>query len=101
MQDRTFDLAGIRPGMDVCDLNGDTIGTVDRLHRAAVAAGGPPSIHGTLVVKTGLLGLGKHYYVPTTAIDDITSECVCLSKAKDDPDFASWETRPAGIAESA
>jgi hypothetical protein len=101
MYDATVDFNSIRAGMDVCDLNGETIGTVDRVQRAAMAAGGPPPAHGYLVVKTGLLGLGKHYYVPTSAIEAITSDCVCLSRAKDDPAFVAWETQPPGFADAA
>ena len=78
MQQRTLDLALIAPGMDVCDLDGERIGTVVRVRRGSTA-------HGDVVeVKTGFLGLGKHLYLPVGAIQNRTEGCLFL-----------WETRAA------
>ena len=53
---------------------------------------GPPEE--ILEVKTGLLVLGKHYYVPFSAIEDVTSGCVFLKQPKGDMDQQGWEQRP-------
>src|SRR5712675_1571599 len=59
----------LEPGMDVCDLNGDKVGTINRVYRTDPAAGSFEAgavatlpREDILEVKTGLLGLGKHYY---------------------------------------
>src|SRR5215208_7077175 len=70
-------LGRMEPGMDVCDMNGDKVGSVARVYRhemAAVAAGAGPGGGGSLPeaptsneileVKTGFLGLGRRLYVP-------------------------------------
>lgn len=98
MDQQLVNLNDIRAGMDVCDLDGEKVGTVDHVYRLATLADGPRAFRGFLAVKTGLLGLGKHYYVPTSAVDDVTSECVCLGKAKSDPLFTEWESRPGELA---
>jgi hypothetical protein len=47
-----------------------------------------------LQVKTGLLGLGKHYYIPFSAIQDVTSGCVFVDQSKDRIDDMGWDVRP-------
>src|SRR5206468_12861203 len=36
-----------------------------------------------LQVKTGLLGFGKHYYIPFSAIQDVTSGCVFVDRSEE------------------
>jgi hypothetical protein len=96
----------MEPGMDVCDMNGDKLGSIARVYRpemAAVTAGetaGPttPTPEGSfeevLEVKTGFLGLGKHLYVPMREIQDVTQGCVFLTMSKDDIENSDWSTRP-------
>jgi hypothetical protein len=99
-------LGRIEPDMDVCDMNGDKIGSVTRVYRhemAAVSAGDatspsistPESSHEEILeLKTGFLGLGKHYYVPMREIQEVTQGCVFLTKSKDDIDNLDWGTKP-------
>jgi hypothetical protein len=97
-------LGRMEPGMDVCDQNGDKIGTVAHIYRhemAAVGAGmsaGPdvPDAPTTeiLEVKTGLLGLGRRLYVPMSQVHDLTSGCVFLTRHKDEIDSLDWDMRP-------
>jgi len=95
----------MEPDMDVCDMNGDKIGSVARVYRhemAAVTEGSTsPTTEMTdssrddiLEVKTGFLGLGKHLYVPTRDIQEVTQGCVFLNKNKDDLENLDWTTRP-------
>ena len=95
----------LEPGMDVCDINGDKIGTVSRVYRhqmASVEASGgvataPPEE--ILEVKTGLLGLGKPYWVPLRAIEDVSTGCIFVKQGKDDLDQHGWDTRPPYLEE--
>jgi hypothetical protein len=89
----------VASGMDVCDANGDKIGTVAHIHQpVAVGAGGTVEQPSSVIeVKTGLLGLGKHLYVPTSALQDVTEGCVFLSASKDAMEGLGWHNRPAGL----
>lgn len=102
MQERY--LGRMEPGMDVCDLNGDKIGSVARVYRhetaavssagstgAGMAAAPGPEI---VEVKTGFMGLGRHLYVPMNEIHDVTQGCVFVSRTRDDIDTLDWGTRP-------
>jgi hypothetical protein len=94
----------IEPGMDMCDIAGDKIGTIAHVHRHALepaTTGRDPS--GTVMAadrdeileaKTGPLGLGKHLYVPFSAIHDLTSECVFLKWPKEEVEQRGWDRRP-------
>jgi hypothetical protein len=97
-----WNLAMIHPDLDVCDLAGDKVGTVARVHAQALvspAAGenAAPALEGYLEVKTGLLGLGPRYFVPTRFISDVTAGGVFLSVPKDALDANGWQQRPVGL----
>jgi hypothetical protein len=84
---REWDVGAIQPGLEVCDKDGETIGEVAHLLRgipAAAAGGGDAgSIGGAVIeVKTGLLGLGKHYYIPTSAVEEVTAAAVVLNRRR-------------------
>ena len=77
-------------GMDVCDVGGDKVGSVAVVHRFdplpdPAASGAPEEI---LEVKTGLLGLGKHLYVPMSAVQEVLTEHFGV-----DFDDLDWEPR--------
>jgi hypothetical protein len=101
MQEQRY-LGRLEPGMDVCDVEGHKFGTIERAYRhdVAQASAAEPSAIGTMTredilqVKTGLLGLGKHYYIPFSAIQDVTSECVFVNESKDHIDQMGWDVRP-------
>ena len=85
-------------GMDVCDVGGDKIGSVAVVHRfnelPAAAAGVPEEI---LEVKTGLLGLGKHLYVPMSAVQEVLTESVFISRPKEDLESLGYYQKPAHL----
>ena len=96
----------LEPGMDVCDINGDKIGTLARVYRHQLAgvesgSGGVATapMEEILEMKTGLLGLGKHYFVPFSAIEDVTTGCVFLKQPKDAMHQQGWEQRPDYLEE--
>ena len=75
----------IAPGMDVCDVSGEKVGTVTRVYREVVE------------VKTGPLGLGKHLYVPPSAVDGVTEAGVMLRHAKQEFHDVGLDARPAQL----
>jgi hypothetical protein len=93
--------------MDVCDVNGDKIGSISRVYRRELARVGGGETGGVatmpqddiLEVKTGLFGLGKHYYVPFDAIQDVTSECIFIKEPKERVDDMGWEVKPDHLEE--
>ena len=72
----------IAPGMDVCDVSGEKVGTVSRVHGAVVE------------VKTGPFGLGKHLYVPPDSVDGVTEAGVILRHAKQEFHGVGLDARP-------
>ena len=99
-------LGHLEPGMDVCDVDGNKFGSVSRVYRSTMASvsSGSSEMQGTareelLEVKTGPLGLGKHLYVPFSAIQDVTSGCVFVNISKDRVDEQGWEVKPDYLEE--
>ena len=85
----------IADGMDVCDADGEKIGTVARVHHPAPAAtaGGVAAAHEEVVeVKSGFLGLGSHYYVPAGGIQTLGEGCLVLNRPKDA--LEDWKSKP-------
>jgi hypothetical protein len=72
----------IAPGMEDCDVSGEKVGTVARVHREVVE------------VKTGRFGLGKPLCVPPNAVDGVTEECVILKHARQDFHDVGLDARP-------
>ena len=90
----------IVPGMEVCDVGGDKIGSVAVFHRViklpdSTAASAPEEI---LEVKTGLLGLGKHLYVPMSAVQEVLAESIFLSSPKEEFESRGYYEKPAHLS---
>lgn len=95
---REWDFSQIRPQIDVWDNSGEQIGSVAHVYTAALATtgnGGTTSGESFIEVKTGLLGLGPRYYIPESAISDVTDSGVVLSVARGAIDSLGWQTKPA------
>ena len=103
MQERY--LGRIQPDMDVSDIQGNKVGTVSRVYRYEATASGAVDASATspgeeiVEVKTGLLGLGTHYYIPMRAIADATQSCVFDSTPKDEFRSLGWHEKPAHLDE--
>ena len=88
MEERDF--SRIEPDMDVCDINGDKLGTVARMYRHNPAVVGPVAStisqlrEEVVEVKSGFLGLGTHYYIPVSAIHDVTDGGVFVDRPRDE-----------------
>ena len=91
-------LGRITPGMDVCDVTGEKVGTISHIYRfdeateADAAARGGEEI---LEVKTGFLGLGKHYYIPLSAVQEVLTDSLFLSKSRETFAELGYDTQPA------
>ena len=94
-------LGRLEPGMDVCDADGNKLGSIGHVYRHELAGinagasntGGLPREE-VIEVKTGLLGLGKHLYVPFSAIQDVTSDCVFVNESKEHVEDQGWDVKP-------
>jgi len=102
---REWDFGQIQPGMEVADSDGQKVGTVAHIHRAAlVAAGdtgdgaGASATEDVVEVKSGLFGLGAHYYVPASAIRAVSANCVFLTRARDEFGALGWGSKPAALS---
>ena len=95
------------PGLPICDITGEKVGTVARVYRreAAMAAVGAaqggrlPAPEDVVEVKTGFLGMGKHLYIPLSAVDAVTEEGVFLKKEREELSRQGWETKPPHLDE--
>ena len=72
----------IAPGMDVCDVSGEKVGTVAR-------------VGDVVEVKTGFFGLGTHLFVPQSAVDSVTDAGVILKHPKQDFHDVGLDARPS------
>ena len=81
--------------MHVCDVLGNKIGSLTRVYRDeasilqmagadAVVAERRAEQAGIMEVKTGLLGLGPHLYVPVANIREVVDDSVFLEQSKED-----------------
>ncbi len=96
-------LGRIVPGMDVCDVGGDKIGSVAHIHRfselpdPADTAALPEEY---LEVKTGFFGLGKHLYIPMSAVQEVLTDSLYISKAKEDLEGLGFLNKPTYLADA-
>ena len=89
------ELGPVATAMEVCDVEGNKIGTVARLYRRRAREDGPagqPDRPEILEVKTGLFGWGEHLYIPLSAVADATSHSLYLSRPKRELDQA-WRKK--------
>ena len=93
----------LHEGMTVEDADGDKVGTVKGIVQPAavvmrtadttVQSGGEVY----LKVHVGLPLLGKTYYIPSSAIRDVTPDRVILVIDESKLGDQGWDQRPAGI----
>jgi hypothetical protein len=101
VSDRMY-LGRITPGMDVCDVTGEKVGTIAHIYRFDEATDqSMPARAGDefFEVKTGLLGLGKHLYIPMSAVQEVLTDSVFLSKSRETFEELGFANKPAHFAE--
>lgn len=86
------DIGQVTLGMDVCDVSGEKVGTVARVHH-------PTATQEVIEVKTGPLGLGKHLFVQTEQVDAVTEAGVILRHAKQEFHDAGLDAKPDGLTD--
>ena len=91
LDDRKQSARQIAPGMDVCDVSGEKVGTVARVHRQMATSE-------VVEVKTGLFGLGKHLYVPAEEVDGVTEAGLILKHAKHEFHEVGLDARPDDLS---
>lgn len=91
-------LGRIMPGMDVCDITGEKVGSIAHIYRyddatQADAASRPGDE--IIEVKTGFLGFGKHFYIPLGAVQEVLTDSVFLSKSRETFEQLGYDTKPS------
>jgi hypothetical protein len=98
--DRLF-LGRIVPGMDVCDVTGEKVGSIAHIYRFDEATDEATSTRAgdeLIEVKTGFLGLGKHLYIPMSAVQEVLTDSIFLSKSRESFSELGYEEKPAHFA---
>jgi len=101
VSDRLY-LGRITPGMDVCDVTGEKVGSITHVYRFDEATGENTSAHNGdefIEVKTGFLGFGKHLFIPISAVQEVLTDSIFLSKSRESFDELGYENKPAHFAE--
>jgi hypothetical protein len=104
LSDRMY-LGRITPGMDVCDVTGEKVGTIAHIYRFDQGAepvdehAPAPAGDEFIEVKSGFLGLGKHYYIPMSAVQEVLTDSIFISKPRESFAELGFEEKPAHFAE--
>jgi ribosomal 30S subunit maturation factor RimM len=87
LDDEKASTRDVTRGMDVCDVSGEKVGTVARVHRSLAT-------REIIEVKTGLLGLGKHLFVPAEEVDRVSEAGLILKHTKYEFHDVGLDARP-------
>ena len=89
----------LKPGMEVCDIKGDKVGTIAHLYEPPFPADEPDEVREEVVeVKTGLLGLGAHYWIPRSLFQETLRDSAFLSKSKEELGTLGLDKKPPYLA---
>ena len=91
-------LGRITPGMDVCDVTGEKVGSIAHIYRydeATEAESAARAGDEIIEVKTGFLGMGKPLYIPLGAVQEVLTDSIFLSKSRQVFVELGYETKPA------
>jgi len=96
-------LGRVTPGMDVCDIGGDKIGSVSHIYRfneLPDPSDTGPTPDEYLEVKTGFLGFGKHAYIPMSLVQEVLTDSLYISKAKEELEGLGFYEKPEHLVQS-
>jgi hypothetical protein len=86
--------------MDVCDVTGEKIGSISHIYRydeaTDIDAAARPGEE-IIEVKTGFLGFGKHFYIPLSAVQEVLTDSIFVSKSRQTFEELGYDTRPAHL----
>jgi len=92
-------LGRIVPGMDVCDVTGEKVGSIAHIYRFDETTEDTitpaHSSEEIIEVKTGFLGLGKHYYLPVSAVQEVLTDSIFLDKSREAFEELGYTEKPA------
>jgi len=97
VSDRLF-LGRIVPGMDVCDVTGEKVGSISHIYRFDEATDEQASARTgdeLIEIKTGFLGFGKHLYIPMSAVQEVLTDSIFLSKSRESFEELGFDEKPA------
>ena len=99
VSDRLF-LGRIVPGMDVCDVTGEKVGSIAHIYHHDEATDGTTPVRSDdlIEVKSGFLGLGKHYYIPMEAVQEVLTDSIFLDKSREAFEELGFTEKPADFA---
>jgi len=95
-------LGRIVPGMDVCDVTGEKVGSVAHILRFDdLTEESSPSRTGEEIieVKSGLFGLGSHYFIPLSAVQEVLTDSLFISKSRESFEELGYKEKPAHLSE--
>jgi hypothetical protein len=101
VSDRLF-LGRIVPGMDVCDVTGEKIGSIAHIYRFDEATDESFAANASnelIEVKTGFLGFGKHLYIPMSTVQEVLTDSIFLSKSRESFNELGYDEKPSYFAQ--
>jgi len=87
----------VASGMEVYDTFDHKLGTVAHIHEGPAPAGGVPGTGDVVEVRTGLFGLGKHLFIPRSAVRDVTEGGVFVAASREEIQRHGWDQRPEAL----
>src|SRR5690349_20358461 len=100
VSDRLY-LGRIVPGMDVCDVSGEKVGSIAHIYRfdegTEDTISSARSADELIEVKTGFLGLGKHYYIPLGAVQEVLTDSIFLDKSRESFEELGYTEKPSHL----
>ena len=96
-------LGRITPGMDVCDVTGEKVGSIAHVYQfedaAAESATPARTAEEIIEVKTGFLGFGKHLFIPVSAVQEVLTDSIFLSKSRESFEELGYEQKPTHLSQ--
>jgi hypothetical protein len=88
--------------MDVCDVTGEKVGSIAHIYRfdETTDENTPARTGDELIeVKSGFLGLGKHYYIPMGSVQEVLTDSIFLDKSREAFEELGYTEKPAHFAQ--
>ena len=91
--------------MDVCDVTGEKVGSIAHIYQFGQGTGATdeatPARTGEefIEVKSGFLGLGKHYFIPMSDVQEVLTDSIFLSKSREAFGELGYAEKPAHLSE--
>jgi hypothetical protein len=87
----------VAPSMEVYDTFDQKLGAVAHVHEVAAPPGEVPGSADIIEVRTGFLGLGRHLFIPRSALRGVTEDRVFVAASREEIQRHGWDERPAAV----